>query len=165
MCVGAVFPPLENKKVLSSDAYIGIDKDTEIKDGKCSIQNAFTPDGENCYLCINDKVGMPGCDGSCTYSIKRINILECEEKKCKSGYLETSKGLCESCDLVNKGCLNCTYKEDYPAGYSDLKRQRRFECIECDEGYQLAKDGICHHCSEFGFSYCDKCIKNIDNNE
>ena len=107
---------------------------------------------------------MPGCGGTCTYSLKRVNILECEGK-CISGYLETSKGVCESCDVINKGCLNCTYKGDNPVGYSDFKRQNRFECLECDEGYQLAKDGNCHHCFEFGFAYCEKCIKNIENND
>ena len=66
----------------------------------------------------------------------------------------------------NKGCLNCIYKKDYPVGYSGFKRQNRFECIECDEGYQLAtNDLICHHCTEFGFTYCDKCIKNKEINE
>ena len=107
---------------------------------------------------------MPGCKGSCTYSLERNNIIECE-RKCLSGYLETSKGVCESCDVVNKVCLNCIYNKNYPAEYSDFIRENRFECIECDEGYQLEKDGICHHCSEFGFAYCDKCIKNKNNNE
>ena len=165
MCIGAKFPIMENTKFIPPDAYKGIDKDTELIDGKCSDPNLFTPDHENCYYCKNDKVGMPGCDGSCTYSLDRINVLECEEGKCKSGYLETSKGLCESCDIVNKGCENCIYNEAYPDGYSGFMRQRRFECKKCDEGYQLAKDGICHHCSEFGFTYCDKCIKNLEYNE
>ena len=164
LCVGAYVPPIENSKKLPKDAYKGIDKDTDIEDGKCTIEETFTPDGENCYLCNNNKVGMPGCKGSCTYSTSRINIIECEEG-CMSGYLETSEGVCESCDVVNKGCLNCNYNKNYPAGYSDFKRQNRFECKECDEGYQLTKDGYCHHCTEFGFTYCDKCIKNIDNNE
>jgi len=164
ICVGAISPPIENVKKLSSDAYKGIDKDTDIENGKCKIEKTFTPDGENCYLCNNKIVGMPGCNGTCTYSLKRINILECKGD-CIQGYLETSKGVCESCDVINKGCLNCEYKKDYPDGYSDIKRQNRFECIECDEGYQLAKDGNCHHCSEFGFAYCDKCIKNKDNND
>ena len=164
LCVYYTNELLENSKELPKEAYKGIDKDTELKDGNCTIEEAFTPDNISCYLCKNNKVGMPGCGGSCTYSLKRINVLECEEG-CISGYLETSKGVCESCDVVNKGCLNCSYRDDYPAGYSDFKRQRRFECIECDEGYQLTKDGYCHHCSEFGFEYCDKCIKNKENNE
>ena len=164
ICVGAAAPTTQNINPLPSDAYKGIDKDTDIKDGKCLIKDTFSPDGENCYLCNNDKVGMPGCSGSCTFSLKRNNILECEEG-CKSGYLETSQGICESCDIVNKGCLNCIYNNNYPVGYSDFQRQRRFECNECEDGYQLAKDGYCHHCSEFGFTYCDKCIRNKNNNE
>ena len=163
-CLGPIVPPIENTQQLSSDVYKGIEKDADIEDGKCLIKNAFTPDGENCYLCNNYKVGMPGCGGSCTYSLARKNIIECEGR-CISGYLETSKGICESCDIINKGCLNCIYNENYPVGYSDFKRQRRFECIECDEGYQLEKDGYCYHCSELGFTYCDKCIKNKDNNK
>ena len=98
---------------LPEEAYLGIDKDTDIEDGKCTIEESFTPDGENCYLCKNSKVGMPGCNGPCTYSLERNNIIECEGE-CLTGYLETSKGVCESCDIVNKGCLNCEYKEDYP---------------------------------------------------
>ena len=112
ICVGAKSPPIENTKILSSDAYKGIDKDTDIENGKCLIPNTFTPDGEICYLCNNYKVGMPGCEGSCTYSLKRNNIIECEGK-CLLGYLETSKGICESCDKINKGCLNCIYNESY----------------------------------------------------
>ena len=164
LCVYYLEQLVENSKALPKDAYKGIDKDTELKDGKCTIEETFTPDNETCYLCNNKQVGMPGCGGACTYSLKRINVIECEEK-CISGYLETSKGVCESCDIVNKGCLNCTYNKDYPVGYSDLIRQNRFECLECDEGYQLTSDGNCHHCTEFGFSYCDKCFKNKDNNE
>ena len=38
---------------------------------------------------------MPGCTGSCTYSLKRNNILECEEGKCLTGFIETSRGVCE----------------------------------------------------------------------
>ena len=127
ICVGAKSPSMVNTKVLSSNEYIGIDK-VDLEDGKCLIKEAFSPDGVNCYLCNNNKIGMPGCEGSCTYSLKRNNIIECEGK-CLSGYLETSKGVCESCDIVNKGCLNCIYNESYPFGYSDFKRQRRFECI------------------------------------
>ena len=149
---------------MPEDAYKGIDKDTDIIDGKCTIKNAFTPDGVNCYLCQNNKVGMPGCNGPCTYSNKRNNIIECEVE-CLTGYLETSKGVCESCGIVNEGCLNCKYTKDYPVGYSGFQRQNRFKCTECDEGYQLTKDGICHPYSEFGFPHCDKYIKNINNNE
>ena len=165
ICLGKFEDEMVNAIGLPEDAYLGIDKDTDIEDGKCTIEESFTPDGDNCYLCKNSKVGMPGCNGPCTYSLERNNIIECEGE-CLTGYLETSKGVCESCEIVNKGCLNCKYKKDYPIGYSEFKRQNRFECTECDEGYQLTKnDGICHHCTEFGFTHCDKCIKNINNNE
>ena len=159
VCLGTDPIPLENKKILSEDAYKGIDKDGSIENGTCKIKDTFTPDGINCYLCNNENVGMPGCKGSCSYSIERINILECEDK-CLSGYIETSKGVCGACEEINEGCLNCTYNKDYPIGYSGLRRNNRFECLECDDGYQLTKDGLCHHCSEFGFTYCDQCTKN-----
>ena len=51
---------------------------------------------------------MAGCNGPCTYSNRRQNLIECEGE-CLTGYLETSKGVCKSCDIVNKGCLNCIY--------------------------------------------------------
>ena len=166
MCIGIEFPTMENNKLLPNDSYKGIDKDNSTMNGTCSSTNLFTPDGKNCYLCSNDKVGMPGCRGSCTYSKDRNNIIECEEE-CNKGYLETSKGVCESCDMINKGCLYCNYTEDFPVGYPNFRRQRRFECKRCNEGegYQLAKDGLCHHCTEFGFEYCDVCIKRNENKE
>ena len=150
---------------LPEDAYNGIDKDSDFKDdGTCIISESFTPDGKNCYMCNNKIVGMPGCNGPCTYSNKRNNIIECEGK-CINGYLEILKGVCKSCDIINKGCKECAY-EDYPVGYSGFKRQNRFVCKECDDGYQKASnDLMCHHCTEFGFTYCDKCINNKDINE
>ena len=159
LCIGRFAPPTINTNQLSDDAYKGVDKDSSIINGICSIKEAFTPNGIDCYKCNNDKVGMPGCKGPCTYSIKRNNIIECEGE-CLTGYIETSKGLCEPCEKVNKGCLNCVYNKNYPIGFSGLKRENRFECLECDDGYQLTKDGLCHHCSEFGFTHCDKCTRN-----
>ena len=36
---------------LPVDAYIGIEKDTDIKDdGTCEVEDAFTPDDISCYL-------------------------------------------------------------------------------------------------------------------
>ena len=75
--------------------------------------------------------------------------------------MEISKGVCELCNIINKGCRECTYKEDYPDGYPDFRRQRRFECNKCNEseGYQLTKNGLCYHYTEFWFTNGNICIK------
>ena len=156
ICVGRS-GSVERVHQLPSDAYKGIENDTTIIDGHCAIDEAFTPDGERCYLCKNEKVGMPGCKGSCTYSLERSNIIECEEDQCKEGYLEVSKGVCEPCSNINKGCKFCEYDTKYPDNYPGLKRKRRFKCTECEDGYLKSDDGICHHCSELGFNHCDRC--------
>ena len=57
VCIRAISLPLINSQELPSDAYKGIDKDYDIEDGNCLVKEAFTPDGENCYLCNNKKVG------------------------------------------------------------------------------------------------------------
>ena len=77
--------------------------------GICENNKLFTPDGQHCFACNSREVGMVGCKRSCTFSTKRKNVLECEEEGCKSGYLEKSKGLCESCESINKGCIECHY--------------------------------------------------------
>ena len=46
--------PTVNTKLLPNDAYKGINKDTSIGNGTCSIKVKFTPDGIKCYLCKND---------------------------------------------------------------------------------------------------------------
>jgi len=116
--------PFEIAQELPSDAYKGIDRDNSTINGTCSIQEAFSPNGIDCYRCNNDKVGMPGCKGSCSYALDRVHIIECEGE-CLSGYIETSKGVCELCEEINKGCLNCIYNKSYPAGFSGIKRENR----------------------------------------
>ena len=129
ICLGAVAPPQENEKKLAEDAYKGIDKDTSIENGTCSIKNTFTPDGKNCYLCKNKDVGMPGCDGSCTYSLFRNNIIECDGN-CSLGFVETSKGVCESCQDVNKGCSNCSiFENKIRNGKSGFQGKTGFKCL------------------------------------
>ena len=32
--------------------------------------------------------------------------------------------------------------------------------FKCEDSYELTEDGYCHHCSEFGFSYCEQCTRN-----
>ena len=144
-----------------------ITENTDTINGECKHKgdnnnNFFTPDGKKCFLCNNQYFGMPGCKGSCTFSNKRKNVIECEEGKCKDGYLETEKGLCEPCFIVNEGCKSCYYDSQYPDNFSGFRRKRRFICKECEEGYILSNDGWCYHCRDLGFKNCERCI--IDKN-
>ena len=132
--------------------------------GKCK-DKYFTPDGERCYACNNRTVGIVGCKGSCIFSEKKNITLRCEEGKCKTGFIEGIKGVCESCDKVNLGCIDCHYENNtYPQDYYGLKRKRRFVCEQCDKGYLISADGTCHHCSTLGFNNCKNC-SNDSNNE
>ena len=36
-----------------------------------------------------------------------------QEEKCKTGFIETSKGICEPCSLIFEGCLECNYEIEY----------------------------------------------------
>ena len=145
-----------------STAFDGVENVTAV-DGKCENEKFFTPDNQKCYACNSREVGMVGCKGTCTFSTKRNNILECEEGQCKTGYLEKSKGLCEPCNTVNKGCIECHYDSNYLNDYKGLKRKRRFVCDQCEEGFLRAEDGTCHNCTELGFSNCNKCKRDEKN--
>ena len=123
----------------------------------------FTPDGERCYACNNRAVGMVGCKGTCTFSQKRNNVIECEEGKCKTGYLEKTKGVCEPCDTVNVGCIECHYDNNYLKDYFGFRRSRRFVCDTCEEGYLKSEDGTCHNCTELGFYNCERCKRDENN--
>ena len=76
---------------------------------------------------------------------------------CKTGYIEKTKGVCEPCDTINDGCIECHYENDYLRGYYGFKRKRRFSCDQCDNGYLISEDGTCHHCSTLGFENCKNC--------
>ena len=133
-------------------------------DGVCENNKYFTPDGIRCYACNNRTVGMVGCKGSCIFSNKKNITLQCEEGQCKTGYLEKTKGVCEPCDTVSNGCIDCHYENNYLEGYYGLKRKRRFVCDQCDKGYLRSADGTCHHCSTLGFDNCKNC-SNDENND
>ena len=145
----------ENDK-FDSSIFDDVENVTAVN-GICENNKLFTPDGQHCFACNSREVGMVGCKRTCTFSTKRRNVLECEEEGCKSGYLEKSKGLCEPCESVNKGCIECHYENDYLSGYLGLKRERRFVCDQCDDGYIRSEDGTCHNCSVIGLSNCEKC--------
>ena len=125
-------------------------------EGNCE-KNYFTPDGKNCYNCDNKNVGMPGCKGECSFSTDRYNMISCESE-CKEGYIESSKGICKTCNLINEGCKQCHYENDYPIDYIGIKKSRRFQCDYCDEGYLLTKEGKCITC-QYLFWRCEECEK------
>ena len=124
--------------------------------GECP-PNTFTPDGEFCYECNNDNFGMPGCNGNCTFSLKRNDPIKCEGG-CKEEYIESTEGVCELCDSINKGCYNCHYENEYPNDYFGIKRKRRFICDDCEADY-FKEDEKCKHCS-YNIPNCEKCEKN-----
>jgi hypothetical protein len=124
----------------------------------------FTPDGKKCYKCDNEDVGMIGCEGACNYSIKRNDILKCENK-CKKGYIEIREGICEPCEIYNKGCYECHYENKYPKNYIKLKRKRRFVCDYCEEGF-IQKEDKCISCDDLDLNDCEKCeIDQINNDK
>ena len=53
---------------------------------------------------------MPGCNGKCNFSLKRNNTILCESF-CKIEYLESSPGVCDSCNTINPGCSECHYEK------------------------------------------------------
>ena len=125
--------------------------------GLCENNKLFTPDGINCYACNNKTVGMVGCKGTCEFNLKKNISLKCEEGMCKTGFIEKTIGVCEPCETINDGCIECHYEDNYPDGYYGFKRKRRFACDQCDNGYLISEDGTCHHCSTLGFSNCKNC--------
>ena len=145
----------KENNIFDSTAFDDVENVTT-DNGLCD-NKLFSPDGEHCFACNNREVGMVGCKKSCTFSTKRNNVLECEEEGCKTGYLEKSKGLCEPCESVNKGCIECHYENNYLDNYLGFKRERRFVCDQCDYGYIRSEDGTCHNCSVIGLSNCERC--------
>ena len=149
------------KKEISFDAYKDIQDKMSAKDGICEKDYFFTPDDENCYKCDVEQ-GMPGCKGACNFSLKRNNIIECTGG-CKSGYIESSKGICSSCSAISKGCHECHYESEYPSDFNGIKRKRRFECDFCEEGYSKSSTGECLNCEDLGLDDCDRCEINPKN--
>ena len=149
-----IFEKITKNKNISLDIF---DKKNSTKvdnKGNCP-EKYFTPDGKNCYACDNEKVGMPGCNGKCSFSLKRNNSILCEAD-CKEGYLESSEGVCETCDNINKGCSECHYESNSLIYYG--KRARTFQCDYCEPVYVLSETGKCIKCSDIMYK-CDKCQK------
>ena len=135
-----------------NEEYIPIEEN-----GICK-KNYFTPDGNKCYRCDNENIGMPGCKGECSFSLNREKTILCESE-CKDGYIESSKNICETCDSINKGCYQCHYENSYPEDYIGIKRERRFVCDYCKDGYIKSSDGKCLTCENIGFKNCELCPK------
>ena len=157
--------PIKKTNNYSCINYSEIEKESaKAENGECKNQKFFTPDNINCYACNSKNVGIPGCNGACTFSLKRENPLECEDG-CKKGYIEIKKGICDKCNNVNKGCIECHYDNNYPIYFKGIKRKRRFVCDICEKGYILSADFSCQNYSDFGINNCEqyKWDENINN--
>ena len=82
---------------------------------------------------------------------------------CKTGYIESSEGVCSSCSAINKGCHECHYDEEYPIDYKGIHKKRRFVCDYCEEGYIQFSSGECKNCQDIGLKNCLKC--ELDSND
>ena len=152
------FEKITKKNNISLDIFEGQEY-IEAQNGGCP-SSYFSPNGTYCYKCDNDIVGMPGCKGDCNFSLERYNEIICKGE-CKEGYLESSEGICESCDSINPGCYKCHVENN--TNYIRRKSSKIFQCDNCLEGYiKTIEDGICKKCSKLGLGDCEKC--EIDEN-
>ena len=149
------------KELISYEIYNQTQDKAKAINGICEKDYLFTPDGKDCYRCDDEKVGMVGCKGSCTFSNEKNIHLKCDGK-CKIGYIESSEGVCTLCSLINKGCYECHYENEYPKEYQGIKRKRRFACDYCMEGYMISFSGKCVSCDSLGLDNCNKC--KVDSN-
>ena len=141
-----VFDKIITEKEISLSKFEGAEYIKASENGTCIKKNMFSPDGEKCYLCDDQNIGMPGCKGACNFSTKRNDIIICEDG-CKTGYIEVKKGICEPCNIANHGCYECHYEDgDYPINYPKIKRERKFICDFCEPGFSKI-DGKCVTCS------------------
>ena len=136
------------------------EKETSIlaNNGVCQ-SNYFTPDGENCYKCDNENVGMPGCNGECSFSPTRNYSILCQNG-CKEGYLEVFPGVCEPCKGFDEGCIECYYNRSYYNSLEDFPGS--IQCSSCEKGYVLSVQGKCIKCSTL-INRCEECERVQDN--
>ena len=152
-----VFEKIIKSKNISLDLFENEEYIPIEENGICK-KNYFTPDGNKCYKCDNENVGMPGCKGECSFSLNREKTILCQDE-CKDGYIESSQGICETCDSVNEGCYQCHYENSYPTDYIGIKRERRFVCDFCKDGYIKSSEGKCLTCRNLGLKNCEQCPK------
>ena len=159
---------ITRKKDISLDLFEDIDIKVQINNETktCDKEYLFTPDGENCYRCDNDKLGIPGCKGGCSFSLERNNIIKCEGE-CKSGYIESSKGVCSECSDISEGCHECHYENntDNILDSEGIIRKRNFVCDYCEEGYIKYSNGTCVDCEDLDLDDCNRCEVDPNNNE
>ena len=152
------------EKEFNFSIFNSITETVKAFNGICEKNYMFTPDGENCYKCDNELIGMPGCRRKCNFSLKRNNIIKCEDG-CKQGYIESSEGICSLCNDANEGCHECHYENEYPLNYTGIKRKRRFVCDYCEEGYTQSTSGECIKCKNVGLGPCTICKVDPDSND
>ena len=124
------------------------------EEGVCP-NNFFSPDGKNCYQCNDPDIGMPGCKGSCSFSLKRNDIIKCDGG-CETGYIEIREGICEKCENIVNGCYKCHYEQNYTSDNLVIKRKNMFVCDSCKSGY-MSSGERCLKCEYFGLGKCEEC--------
>ena len=77
---------------------------------------------------------------------------------CKEEFIETKKGVCESCKKIYPGCKSCFYVQNQK-GFDE--RNRSIVCDSCESGY-FNTNGKCESCKE-KVRNCEKCEKNEKN--
>jgi len=159
-----VFDKIITEKEISLAKFEDAEYIKANEDGTCIKKNMFSPDGKKCYQCDDQNIGMPGCKGACNFSTKRNDLITCEDG-CKVGYIEVKKGICEPCDIVNEGCLECHYEDDNNrTNYPKIKKERKFICDFCETGFYKL-DGKCVTCEEDLSLYgCEECDVDPHNN-
>ena len=156
-----IYGEIEEEKNISLENFNPEDS----KEGRNCLNNCFTPDGSHYYDCNDEVVGMIGCEGPCEFSLKKNNTIECKGT-CQSeenDIFEISKGICEACNIVNEGCFECHYENEYPNDYFGIKRKRRFVCDTCDSKYIMSKFSKCLFCSNL-LPNCEECENDKENN-
>ena len=134
----------------------GIIEDEEIKcnkcvenatlnsDGGCECNKGYDEYSGSCYKCDDESgyyygntacVAEEGCTSSSLYKDK----VRCN--KCKEGYYETEKGVCNYCPLTINNCITCHYEES----------SRYYFCDSCLSTYIVNDDGLCelNECEEY----------------
>ena len=148
ICQNTNEDPITEKQI-SYDIFNNIFDRVQANNGLCEKSYMFTPDGKYCYKCDDEIVGMPGCNGACTFSLKRNQTIICKGT-CKKGYIESSEGVCSPCSSIKKDCYDCHYE-------NINEKNRKFVCDIC-EGNKLNPDlDLCLDCYNLGLKNCKKC--------